>query len=146
MTVRRAFVVIAALSAAAAVVFGVSGGAGATPPPVEMSYACAVQGNGLMRYATAPNQCKSSETSVTIRPGPVLVCVNGDYAVRKVSSFTGCPVSQRLTLPPPTNPVYFCVLKVSNLLRRVDDPSKCKANEFPVVVPIATILRPCSMA
>ena len=58
-----------------------------------------------MRYVTPTSQCKKSEVKVTIKPGPVLTCVQPDGTVRKVSSFTtdGAPTAVSLT-PTPLTP------------------------------------------
>jgi VCBS repeat-containing protein len=105
--------------------------------PVEMTFACALNSNGLLRYVTGLNQCKSTETKVTIKPGPVLVCVQSDGSVRKTSNLTSCNppnASFGLTLPPATGSVNFCAAKSTGVLRYVTALSQCKSNETPVFV------------
>src|SRR5437588_5852694 len=135
MRMTRATFVILAL-AAAAVVGLVSRDAGATQVPVQMKFACALKSNGLMRYVSNLNQCKSTEEKVTINPGPIKLCIQPSGSVRKVTNFNNCkPPATQLTLPPTSGNVYFCAWNTTGVLRYVTDPSQCTSNEFPVFVP-----------
>src|SRR5919109_293073 len=139
MKVGRTVLILAAL-AAVAVVGGVSRDAGAAydaaaaATPVEMNFACALKSNGLMRYVTNLNQCKKTEEKVTIKPGPITVCVNPDGTVRKIPPYQCTKPGVVLTLPPASGTVYFCVSNSTSLLRYVTSPSQCTASEFPVMV------------
>src|ERR671925_419284 len=139
MKVGRTVLILAAL-AAVAVVGGVSRDAGAAydaaaaATPVEMNFACALKSNGLMRYVTNLNQCKKTEEKVTIKPGPITVCVNPDGTVRKIPPYQCTKPGVVLTLPPASGTVYFCVSNSTSLLRYVTSPSQCTATEFPVMV------------
>src|SRR5919112_6508716 len=107
----------------------------AVTTPTEMNFACALKSNGLMRYVTNLNQCKKTEDKVTIKPGPVLTCVQPDGSVRKVSSFSECKSpATRLTLPPTSGTTYFCAATSTGVLRKVSDPSQCTSSEFPIFV------------
>jgi hypothetical protein len=109
--------------------------AGAASAATPMNFACALKSNGLMRYVEKQNQCKKSENQVTIKPGPVLTCVQPDGSVRKVSDFANCkPPAVQLTLPPADGTVYFCAANSTGVLRYVTDPSQCTSSEFPVFV------------
>src|SRR5437868_7236195 len=124
--------------------FALSGAliAGAAPQtttvaPVEMNFACALKSNGLVRYVTNLNQCKNTETKVTIKPGPTRICIQPGGSVRYVTSFSSSLCKQpaiQMTLP--TNgTVYFCAWNTTGVLRYVTDPSQCSpTNEFPVFV------------
>ena len=107
-----------------------------TAAPVEMNFACALKSNGLMRYVSNLNQCKSTEDKVTIKPGPVKLCIQPGGSVRKVSNFNNCkPQTNQLTLPPSSGTVYFCAWNTTGVLRYVTTPSQCSpTNEFPVFV------------
>ena len=59
--------------------------------PVEMQFACALKSNGLLRYVTNLNQCKKTETKVTVKPGPNYVCVQPSGSSRLVSGPLACP-------------------------------------------------------
>src|ERR1041385_4481178 len=115
----------------------VGGGASsAATPPVEMNFACALKSNGLMRYVSNLNQCTRNEDRVTIKPGPVLLCLQPDGSVRKVSNFNSCrPPARQLTLPPASGTVYFCAANSTGVLRdNITDPSQCTSSEFAVFV------------
>jgi large repetitive protein len=74
---------------------------------------------------------------VTIKPGPVLICVQPDGSVRKVPNFnqTVCkPPAIDITLPPTSGNVYFCAWNTTGVLRYVTDPLQCTSKEFPVFV------------
>src|SRR5437763_13070249 len=134
--VRHGILLLLALAVAATV--GIARGPTSTTAaaPVEMSVACALKSNGLMRYVTSSGECTKNETAVTIKPGPVLLCVQPDCSVRKVNSFSQCkaPASQ-LTLPPTSGTVYFCAANSTGVLRdNISDPSQCTSSEFPVMV------------
>src|SRR5437763_3537678 len=125
---------IALFVLALAVVAGVSGSAGATQTPQEMSVACALKSNGLMRYVSTLNQCKNTEEKVTIKPGPISVCVQPDGTVRKIPPFQCKKPGTALTLPPASGTVYFCAANSNGQLRYVTSPAQCTATEFPVFV------------
>ncbi|MGW5237401.1 Ig-like domain-containing protein [Monashia sp. NPDC004114] len=107
----------------------------AVDPPVPLQFACALKSNGLVRYVTSLDDCKKSEDKVTVKPGPVLLCIQPSGSVRKVSSFNKCksPATQ-LTIPPTTGTVYFCAKIDTGVLRYVNDPSQCDATELAVEV------------
>src|SRR5947209_9361184 len=134
MRVGRAILILAVFTALT--VGGVvSRDAGAVQQPVEMKFACALKSNGLMRYVSNLNQCKSSEDKVTIKPGPVLLCIQPSGSVRKVTSFSACkPPAMQLTLPPTSGTVYFCAAISTGGLRYVTSPAQCTSSEFPVFV------------
>ena len=82
-----------------------AGSTSATLTPVEMNFACALKSNGLMRYVSSLNQCKSTENKVTIHPGPITVCVNPDGTVRKIPPYQCQKPGVVLTLPPASGTV-----------------------------------------
>jgi large repetitive protein len=123
-------VVLAAIAVAA----GVSRDAAATQQPIEMKFACALKSNGLMRYVSNLNQCKSTEDKVTIHPGPISLCINPDGSVRKIPPFQCKKPGVVLTIPPASGTVYFCAKNSTGVLRYVTDPSQCNSTEFPVFV------------
>src|SRR6266550_1066946 len=123
---------VALLATAVALVVG--GSASATQQPVEMKVACALKSNGLMRYVSNLNQCKNTEDTVTIKPGPISLCVQPDGSVRKIPAFQCKKPGTVLTLPPASGTVYFCAKFSSGVLRFVTDPSQCNSTEFPVFV------------
>src|SRR5439155_22065484 len=127
-------IVITAVLAAVAVAGGISRDAGATQQPVEMKFACALKSNGLMRYVSNLNQCKSTEEKVTINPGPISLCIQPDGSVRKIPAFQCKKPGTVLTLPPASGTVYFCAKISSGVLRFVTSPSQCNSTEFPVFV------------
>lgn len=107
----------------------------AAPAPTELAYACALKSNGQMRVVTSTAQCGKNETRLTIKPGPVLVCVQPSGSARYVTSFKDCkPPALQLTLPPASGTVYFCADNATRVLRYVTDPSQCTATETPYVV------------
>src|SRR5919204_1259012 len=127
-------VVVTLVLTAIGVAFGVSRDAGATQAPIEMNFACALKSNGLMRYVSNLNQCKKTEEKVTIKPGPISVCVNPDGTVRKIPPYQCTKPGVVLTLPPASGTVYFCAANSTGQLRYVTSPSQCTATEFPVFV------------
>jgi len=127
-------VVVTVVLAAIAVAAGVSRDAAATQVPIEMKFACALKSNGLMRYVSNLNQCKSTEDKVTIKPGPISVCVQPDGSVRKIPPFQCRKPGTVLTLPPASGTVYFCASNSTGNLRFVTSPAQCTATEFPVFV------------
>src|ERR671927_1031432 len=133
MKLSRMFMVTAVLTAIAVAV-GVSRDAGATQAPIEMKFACALKSNGLMRYVSNLNQCKSTEDKVTIKPGPWSLCIQPDGTVRKIPPFQCKKPGVVLTLPPASGTVYFCASNLNGQLRFVTSPSQCTAKEFPVFV------------
>ena len=112
----------------------------AAPAPVQLSYACALKTNGLLRYVTSTSKCVKAETPVTISPGPNYVCIHQDDLAYLVSSLNNCPVPKNkaaLTLPPSSAPSYFCAVAIIGTLTYTTDPKKCLPFvEFPVVVPV----------
>src|ERR1041385_4852061 len=115
----------------------VGGGASsAATPPVEMNFAGALKSNGLMRYVANLNQCTRNEGGVTIKRGPLPLCLQPDGSVRKVSNFNSCrPPARQLTRPPASGTVYFCAANSTGVLRdNITDPSQCTSSEFPVFV------------
>src|ERR671923_55349 len=133
MRVGRTVLILAALMATA-IVGMVSRDAGATQTPIEMKVACALKSNGLMRYVSNLNQCKSTEIPVTIHPGPITVCINPDGTVRKIPPYQCQKPGVVLTLPPASGTVYFCAANSNGQLRYVTSPSQCTSKEFPVFV------------
>src|ERR671933_2935806 len=99
-----------------------------------MKFACALKSNGLMRYVSNLNQCKGTEDKVTIKPGPISLCINPDGTVRKIPPYQCNKPGVVLTLPPASGTVYFCVSNSTSLLRYVTSPSQCTSSEFPVFV------------
>jgi VCBS repeat-containing protein len=121
------------------------------PVLVKMNYACALKPNGQLRYVGAPAECtpkgkNARGTLVAIVPGPHYVCIHLDGSAFLVASLTDCPVSRNrlaLTLPPRTKPVYFCALKLAQLLSYTTDPHRClPTTHFSVVVPVQVPSQP----
>src|ERR671927_703701 len=133
MKLSRMLVVTAVLTAIAVAV-GVSRDAAATQVPIEMKFACALKSNGLTRYVSNLNQCKSTEDKINIKPGPWSFCVNPDGTVRKIPPFQCKKPGVVLTLPPASGTVYFCAANSTGQLRYVTSPSQCTSKEFPVFV------------
>src|SRR5437870_7512495 len=127
-------VLITAVLAAVAVAGGVSRDAAATQAPIEMNFACSLKSNGLMRYVSNLNQCKSTEDKVTIKPGPISLCIQPDGSVRKIPPFQCKKPGVVLTIPPASGTVYFCAKTSTGVLRYVTSPSQCNSTEFPVFV------------
>src|SRR5204863_8788031 len=125
--------VVALLTTFVALAIG-GAGASATAAPIEMNVACALKSNGLMRYVSNLNQCKSTEDKITIKPGPRSFCVNPDGTVRKIPPFQCKKPGVVLILPPASGTVYFCAWNTTGVLRYVTSPAQCTANEFPVFV------------
>jgi hypothetical protein len=108
----------------------VSGVSDAAVAPTDLTYACALKSNGNMRVVTSPTMCKTKETLVTIKPGPVMVCVQPSGSTRYVTAPKQCrPPATRLTLPPTTGIEYFCAAISSGVLRHVADPNECTSSE-----------------
>src|ERR671927_345143 len=133
MKLSRMIVVTAVLTAIAVAV-GVSRDASATQVPIEMKFACTLKSNGLMRYVSNLNQCKSTEDKITIKPGPITVCINPDGTTRKIPPYQCQKPGVVLTLPPASGTVYFCASNTNGQLRYVTSPSQCTSKEFPVFV------------
>ena len=134
MSNSKKALLVGAVLAAVAIALVAAGVGSATQQPVEMKFACALKSNGLMRYVSNLNQCKSTETKVTIHPGPITVCVNPDGTVRKIPPFNCQKPGVVLTLPPASGTVYFCAANSNGQLRFVTSPSQCTSKEFPVFV------------
>jgi hypothetical protein len=128
------FIVLLLASMVALVTSGGGASAPATPTPVEMNFVCALKSNGLMRYVSNLTQCRKTEEKVTIKPGPISVCVQPDGTVRKIPPFQCTKPGVVLTLPPASGTVYFCAANSTGQLRYVTSPSQCTATEFPVFV------------
>ena len=125
--------VVTVVLAAIAVAVGVSRDAAATQQPIEMKFACALKSNGLMRYVSNLNQCKNTEDQITIKPGPITLCINPDGSVRKIPPFQCKKPGTVLTLPA-NGTTYFCAKNSTGVLRYVTNPSQCNSTEFPVFV------------
>ncbi|MDQ1373559.1 MAG: large repetitive protein, partial [Actinomycetota bacterium] len=153
--------VLAALALAGTVVFAASSGASA---PTEMRYACALQSNGLLRYATKPADCHSrSEVAVDLKATQVQACVlmqrfhalpkRGKAraasassagllsvgATRRVARSSLCGRQtygreQAIRLPG-SSAAFFCAARGSRRLRHVSRAADCHRGETPVVVP-----------
>lgn len=96
----------------------------------ELTGACVLKSNGLLRAATTSSDCKKSETFVAFKPGPVLVCVQPSGSTRKVDRLSLCkPPAQGVVLPPASGTVYFCVTTSTGAIRWVADPSQCVSGE-----------------
>src|SRR6478609_7299995 len=118
-----------------AALFGPAGSASAAPTAGEMSYGCALKSNGLLRAVSSLNECKSNETKVTFKPGPVLVCIQPSGSTRVAKSARDCkPPATFMTLPPPAGTVYFCAALPSGTLRYVTGPGQCLTGEVQVQV------------
>src|SRR5689334_1110926 len=75
----------------------------ATQTPVEMKFACALKSNGLMRYVSNLNQCKSTDIKVDIHAGPTIsLCINPDGSVRDIPPRQCKKPGVVLTIPPAT--------------------------------------------
>ncbi|HRA03845.1 MAG TPA: Ig-like domain-containing protein [Arachnia sp.] len=102
------------------------------PAPTELTYACALKSNGLMRWVENLSSCTTKETRITVKPGPTRVCAQPSGSTRYVTSFSGCrPPATQLTLPPTSGTVSFCASS-SGVLRFVTHPSLCLAGETPL--------------
>ena len=122
-----------ALALVAALVSPLAGDA--DPVPGELAYACALKSNGLLRAVSSPSECSKNEKLVTIKPGPVLVCVQPSGSTRIVTSFNQCKKPAfGLTLPPTSGTVYFCAAIPSGTLRYVTSPGSCTSGEVLVQV------------
>ena len=113
--------------------------------PERLYYACALKTTGSLKYIANPPQCDytgkdAPSTLVRFVNGPYYACVRSDDSSFLIGSPSDCPVPQNKaerTLPPPKAPVYFCVLKSTNLLSEVAAPAHCPAStRFSVVVPV----------
>jgi hypothetical protein len=132
---KRIVLLVGVLGAFVMLAVGAIFAGAASAATEEMNFACALKSNGLMRYVTSTTQCKKTEESVTIKPGPIFTCVKTDGSVRKVSNFANCkPPAVQLTLPPANGTVYFCAANSTGVLRYVTDPSQCTSTESPVFV------------
>ncbi|KRF38920.1 hypothetical protein ASG96_16230 [Terrabacter sp. Soil810] len=118
-----------------AALLGPAGSASAAPSTGEMSYACALKSNGLLRAVTSLGECKSTETKVTFKPGPVLVCIQPSGSTRLTKNARDCkPPATFKTLPPLAGTVYFCAALPSGTLRYVTGPGQCLTGEVQVQV------------
>ena len=132
--------IIAGLTATTMTSASASPGVFSAPAPTQMSYACALKSNGLLRYVTSTSKCLKAETPVTISPGPNYARHHQDDLAYLVSSLNSRPVPKNkaaLTLPPSSSPDYFCAVAIIGTLTYTTDPKKClPIIEFPVVVPV----------
>ncbi|HET8987821.1 MAG TPA: Ig-like domain-containing protein, partial [Humibacillus sp.] len=111
------------------------GSASAAPTAGELSYACALKSNGLLRAVSSLSECKSNETTVTLKPGPTTVCTQPSGSTRVVTKPKDCkPPATSLTLPPLSGTVYFCAALPSGTLRYVTGPGQCLSGEVQVQV------------
>jgi large repetitive protein len=107
----------------------------AGPTAGEMSYACALKSNGLLRAVTSLSECKSNETKVTLKPGPDIFCVQPSGSTRLATKPKDCnKPATALTLPPTSGTVYFCAAVPSGTLRYVPGPGQCLSGEVQVQV------------
>jgi methionine-rich copper-binding protein CopC len=112
-----------------------AGQATAAPTAGEMSYACALKSNGLMRAVTSLSECTKNETKVTLKPGPNGVCIQPSGSTRLAKSARDCKKPATfLTLPPLSGTVYFCASISSGVLRYVTGPGQCLSDEVQVQV------------
>lgn len=110
-------------------------GSSAEPTAGELSYACALKSNGLMRAVTSLDECTKNETKVTLKPGPHIVCIQPSGSTRLAKSARDCrPPAAVLTLPPLSGTVYFCATLPSGALRWVTGPGECLDGEVEVQV------------
>ncbi len=129
--------VLAPIAVACAVMLSVfAPGANAAPAPVdgvgapELTYACALRSNGLLRAVVEVTGCKPAERLVTFKPGPTYVCVQPSGSARWVGSLTQCrPPALRLTLPPTSGQAWFCVTIGTRAIRYVTEPAQCSSGE-----------------
>ena len=77
------------------------GSASAAPTAGELSYACALKSNGLLRAVGSLSECKSNETKVTLKPGPHTVCIQPSGSTRLATKPKDCKApATRSPLPP----------------------------------------------
>lgn len=136
-----------------AALVGPAGPASAVPTAGEMSFACALKSNGLLRAVTSLSECKGNETKVTVKPGPVTVCVQPSGSSRLASRPRDCSSPAFVvTLPPLSGTVYFCAALPSGTLRYVTSPGSCLSGEVQVQVtpndaaPVVTATSPADGA
>ena len=99
------------------------GSASAAPTAGELSYACALKSNGLLRAVGSLSECKGNETRVTLKPGPHTVCIQPSGSTRLATKPKDCKApATLLTLPPLSGTVYFCAALPSGTLRFVTGP------------------------
>ena len=111
------------------------GSASAAPTAGELSYACALKSNGLLRAVSSLSECKSNETKVTLKPGPATVCIQPTGSTRLATKPKDCKSpATSLTLPPLSGTVYFCAALPSGTLRYVTGPGQCLDGEVQVQV------------
>ena len=107
----------------------------AVPRAGELSYACALKSNGLLRAVTSPTSCNRNETLVRVKPGPVVVCVQAFGSARLASPTGQCGKTfVPKTLPPAAGTVYFCADTGSGRLRYVTGPGLCFYGEVQLEV------------
>ncbi|GAA2158486.1 cadherin domain-containing protein [Humibacillus xanthopallidus] len=112
-----------------------AGSASAAPVAGEMSYACALKSNGLLRAVTSLSECKGNETKVTVKPGPDIFCIQPSGSTRLATKPKDCkPPATALMLPPASGTVYFCAALPSGTLRYVTGPGQCLTGEVQVQV------------
>ncbi|TQM54609.1 beta strand repeat-containing protein [Humibacillus xanthopallidus] len=112
-----------------------AGSAAAAPVAGEMSYACALKSNGVLRAVSSLSECKGNETKVTLKPGPAIFCVQPSGSTRLATKPKDCKSpATALTLPPTSGTVYFCAALPSGTLRYVTGPGQCLTGEVQVQV------------
>ena len=109
------------------------GPAAAAPTPGDLSYACALKSNGLLRAVSSLSECKGNETKVTVKPGPQTLCIQPSGSTRLAENARDCKgPATTLTVPPTSGTVYFCAAVPSGRLRYVTGPAQCLADEVQV--------------
>jgi subtilisin-like proprotein convertase family protein len=77
-------------------------------PASQLTLACALRKNGLLRAVSSLGECRKLETAVTVSPGPTYVCVQADGSSRKVAAPGDCIAPGTLLTLPANNDEYFC--------------------------------------
>jgi methionine-rich copper-binding protein CopC len=111
------------------------GSLAAAPTTGELTLACALKSNGVLRAVSSPSECKRNETTVELKPGPHIFCVQPSGSTRLAKNVRDCrPPATVLTLPPLSGTVYFCAALPSGTLRYVTGPDQCLDTEVQVEV------------
>ena len=102
-----------------------------------MTLACALKGNGLLKYVASASGC-SSKQGTLVRLGvssPVSLCRQPDGSVRLIPPRDCTKASGTMFTIPSNTPAYFCVnLSSGGALRYVSEPSRCTSTETAFVV------------
>ncbi len=140
MFIAKTKQIIAIATGVAMVALILPGYASAADPQPTLQFACALKSNGLLRYVTGLNDCRTKqEIPVTVVPGPTNLCIKPDGSVRFVNNPSDCgsgpPLNRGtpLTLPSST-PAYFCAKIGSGVLRYVANPTSCRSDEIALAV------------